>query len=196
MYPGVGTFVLIRPAQTFYERINVNFHGVWRMFRRTGCLSLYSCRRTGSRYLDATSADGAGVRRPRQDIEDCSGPEQDEQETDDPPCNLLRWFDCRVARPAFNHRAPPCKLGFGYLRQSPGPRIRHAREHNANSKQRLLRGLLVDPVDCRSPYGKGNQEGSQAAWGGTADRKPLTQGVQGATVSGSQKDGTPKWKNT
>ena len=24
MYPGVGTFVLIRPAQTFYERINVD----------------------------------------------------------------------------------------------------------------------------------------------------------------------------
>ena len=24
MYPGVGTFVLIRPAQTFYERININ----------------------------------------------------------------------------------------------------------------------------------------------------------------------------
>ena len=24
MYPGVGTFVLIRPAQTFYERINVH----------------------------------------------------------------------------------------------------------------------------------------------------------------------------
>ena len=23
MYPGVGTFVLIRPAQTFYERINL-----------------------------------------------------------------------------------------------------------------------------------------------------------------------------
>ena len=23
MYPGVGTFVLIRPAQTFYERINI-----------------------------------------------------------------------------------------------------------------------------------------------------------------------------
>ena len=25
MYPGVGTFVLIRPAQTFYERINLLF---------------------------------------------------------------------------------------------------------------------------------------------------------------------------
>ena len=25
MYPGVGTFVLIRPAQTFYERIKVGF---------------------------------------------------------------------------------------------------------------------------------------------------------------------------
>ena len=24
MYPGVGTFVLIRPAQTFCERININ----------------------------------------------------------------------------------------------------------------------------------------------------------------------------
>ena len=23
MYPGVGTFVLIRPTQTFYERINL-----------------------------------------------------------------------------------------------------------------------------------------------------------------------------
>ena len=25
MYPGVGAFVLIRPAQTFYERIRVEF---------------------------------------------------------------------------------------------------------------------------------------------------------------------------
>ena len=28
MYPGVGTFVLIRPAQTFYERIMFKFGGV------------------------------------------------------------------------------------------------------------------------------------------------------------------------
>ena len=27
MYPGVGTFVLIRPAQTFYERINLHLAG-------------------------------------------------------------------------------------------------------------------------------------------------------------------------
>ena len=26
MYPGVGTFVLIRPTQTFYERINIDEH--------------------------------------------------------------------------------------------------------------------------------------------------------------------------
>ena len=26
MYPGKGTVVLIRPAQTFYERINIGFH--------------------------------------------------------------------------------------------------------------------------------------------------------------------------
>ena len=28
MYPGAGTFVLIRPAQTFYERIKILCHNI------------------------------------------------------------------------------------------------------------------------------------------------------------------------
>ena len=44
MYPGVGTFVLIRPAQTFYERIMVERHA-WLCYDaeyHPGLLSRYS----------------------------------------------------------------------------------------------------------------------------------------------------------
>ena len=49
MYPGVGTFVLIRPAQTFYERIKVRGERVRRV-----SLELRNCR------LEFRSPLGAG----------------------------------------------------------------------------------------------------------------------------------------